>query len=362
MADFYEIDFLEVHSSKSGDALTIRYELLGMKWIHVVDAGYASTGESIIAHIDKYYDKPTYIDHVIVTHPDKDHAEGIPAILENYAIGCLWVLFPWNYVDETIDRFARYTNKENLKNKLRKAYPYLSAIEEVVERKNITVREPFQGASIGMFKVLTPSKQRYLDLVVTSAKTPAYVEDSAAATVMRYMTEAARAIVEKIKAAWGEEYFPGSGTSNENEMSVVQFARLCGQNIVLTADSGRDGLTEAADYASIAGLSLPGGIDKMQIPHHGGRHNVSTDLLDRWLGEKLATMPTPGRGKFTAVVSAAKEDPDHPRDAVVRGFIHRGANVLSTDDASGGKRVSCNAPSRGWGAAVPLPYPTDMES
>ena len=43
MPNFYEIDFLPVHTSKSGDAIAIRYQV-GANWeVHLVDGGYAST-------------------------------------------------------------------------------------------------------------------------------------------------------------------------------------------------------------------------------------------------------------------------------------------------------------------------------
>ena len=61
-----------------------------------------------------------------------------------------------------------------------------------------------------------------------------------------------------IKAGWGAEVFSPDETSVENEMSVVQFAQLNGDKIVLTGDAGRGALTEAADYAPHAGLILPG--------------------------------------------------------------------------------------------------------
>ncbi len=363
MADYFEIDFLEVHTKKSGDAIGVRYELGGLVYIHVVDGGYSATGEALIEHINKYYDQPSYIDHVVVTHPDQDHAEGLQAILEYFPVGTLWMLLPWNYVDELIDRFDRYTNPDNLRRKLRDAYPYLVELEKIASRKGIQIREPLQSARIGAFTVLAPTRTRYLDLVVTSAKTPAATaQDSPLAKVERMIAEAARLTKAFIRAAWGYETFPDTGTSNENEMSVVQFFRLCGEAIVLTADTGRDGLAEAADYAPYVGLALPGGVNRFQIPHHGGRHNVSTEILDRWFGECLAEPLPDGQHAFTAVVSAAQDDEDHPRKVVIRAFKHRGARVISTDDSRKTKRMSQNAPARaGWSAAEPLDYPDEVE-
>ena len=69
-------------------------------------------------------------------------------------------------------------------------------------------------------------------------------------------------------------------------MSVVQYATLCDEKILLAGDAGREGLSEAADSAPFIGLRLPG-IDRFHVPHHGSRRNVSTEVLDRWLGPRL---------------------------------------------------------------------------
>ena len=113
-------------------------------------------------------------------------------------------------------------------------------------------------------------------------------------------------------------------------MSVIQYANLCEKKILLTADAGRGALAEAADYAPWAGLVLPG-IDRFQVPHHGSRRNVSTEILDRWLGERLPEKLEEGAEEFTAIISASKEDEDHPRKSVIRACIHRGAKVISTE-------------------------------
>jgi hypothetical protein len=80
--------------------------------------------------------------------------------------------------------------------------------------------------------------------------------------------------------------------------------------------------------------------------------------LNRWLGkvgEEHQEM------RSTAIVSAGKDDLDHPRQVVVRAFIHRGATVNETKGKtlcfSGGA-----APGRaGWVSSTPLTYPTGYE-
>jgi beta-lactamase superfamily II metal-dependent hydrolase len=362
MSDFFEIDFLDVESKKSGDAIPLRYELNGVTWIHLVDGGYQACGEKIINHIRKYYTNQSYIDKVIVTHPDGDHAGGLRTVLKEFEVKELWMLRPWQYADELISRFVNYTSVEHLKRRLRAVYPNLAALEEIALEKGIPIREPFQGANIGAFTVLAPSKSHYLDLIVESERTPESIEEAEETSVTalgRFVERVAAKAVNFLRAAWAEEVFSTDETSAENEMSVIQYANLCGQRILLTGDAGRAALTEAADYAPYIGLSLPG-IDRFQVPHHGSRRNVSTEILDRWLGERLPAKPVPGQERFTAIISSAKEDTDHPRKAVVRALWHRGARVVATEGAD--LRNSNNAPLRvDWGAAQSLEYPEEQE-
>ena len=42
MNDYYEIDFLNVGTKRSGDAIALQYEISGQEFMHVVDGGYQS--------------------------------------------------------------------------------------------------------------------------------------------------------------------------------------------------------------------------------------------------------------------------------------------------------------------------------
>jgi beta-lactamase superfamily II metal-dependent hydrolase len=356
MSDFFEIDFLAVEAKKSGDAIPLRYQQNGVTSIHVVDGGFTDTGESVVAHIRKHYNNPTRIDRVVVTHPDRDHACGLQAVLEGFQVGELWMLRPWNYAAELLPRFERYTSVGGLSKRLRECYPYVSTLEEIANRRGIPIYEPFQGSTIGAFTVLAPTRARYLDLIVSSEKTPESVEE-ANKGLGQLVAEVASKALAYLRAAWGDEAFSPNETSAENEMSVIQFASLCEERILLTGDAGRVALSEAADFAPQIGLSLPG-IQRFQVPHHGSRRNVSSEVLDRWLGSKLGTKPE--KGTYSAIISSAKADPDHPRKAVVRALNHRGANVYATEG-----RTVCsykNSPAReGWSALQPDAYPDDQE-
>lgn len=348
-----EIDFIGVETSRSGDAITIRYNKNGVAGVHVVDGGYIDTGNQIIQQLRQFYDT-VRVENVVLTHPDLDHANGLRAVLEECDVGTLWLNRPWLYADELIDRFATYNSVDALERKLRSVYSASAKLEEIAIRKGIPIKSAFQGSMIGIFHVLAPTKARYLDLIVDSDKTPE-AETSVVTESLEAFAKAFRAVTNLVRSAWGDEYFPSSGTSNENEMSVVQYAEVNGKAIVLTADAGREALAEAAAYAPYAGLILPG-VDLFQVPHHGGRHNVSTELLDHWLGTRH---DAPGEYSWSAVCSSAKADEDHPRRSVMRAMMHRGGEFAATE----GRNISWmeGIEREGWGPVPQTPYPEEQE-
>ncbi|TLX69129.1 MBL fold metallo-hydrolase, partial [Labilibacter sediminis] len=219
MIDFFEIDFIDIESKKSGDAIPLRYCVSGDTYIHVTDGGFQGSGEAVVNHIRKYYEIPRRIDHVVVTHPDGDHAGGLRTVLDEFDVSTLWMLRPWEYTEELLPKFPTYTSADRLRSRLRSIYPNIVALEELAQEKGIPIAEPFQGAHIGEFGVLAPSKERYLDLVASSERTPesmAAGRDESKSQAGGLFAEAARQVVQFVKAVWGAENFSEEPTSAEN--------------------------------------------------------------------------------------------------------------------------------------------------
>lgn len=356
MGDYIEIDFLGVETAKSGDAIALRYQINGETFVHVVDGGYVDTGDQIVEHLKTYYGT-TYVDHVVLTHPDQDHANGLRTVLEKCQVGRLWMNRPWLYADELIPRFATYNSVAALRSRLRSLYSASAALEDLANSKGIPISAAFQGAQIGAFTVLAPTKQRYLDLIVQSDKTPEATSIGLLSEAVEGLAGLFKAAANLVKSAWGHEYFPVDGTSSENEMSVVQFSSFNEKRWLLTGDTGRDGLNEAADYATALGVFLPG-VFAFQVPHHGGRHNVNTQVLDRWLGVRLSAPPA--MTSWNAICSSAKADEDHPRKSVVRAMLHRGAHFAATE--GGTVRVADGIARPGWSSLPQTAYPEEQEA
>jgi hypothetical protein len=154
--------------------------------------------------------------------------------------------------------------------------------------------------------------------------------------------------------------FSTQETSAENEMSVVQWSSLSGHKVLLTGDAGRRALKEVIDFAPYSGLVLPG-FKRAQVPHHGSRRNVNTEIMDSLFGPRLSEKVEAGKETWVAICSSAALDVDHPRRAIRRAFMHRGAKFVATESrtihSSGG-----DTPKRdGWGAVEGDPYPDSYE-
>ena len=276
---------------------------------------------------------------------------GLASVLESFEVGALWMNRPWNHLDDLLPRFEYDYTQEGLKQRLKRDFPNTAELEKLAEEKGIEIKDAFQGDQIGPFTVLAPSLDRYLGLVVDSDKTP---EPERAAVIKGTIFERTVELLKKAVAVWGAENLKGEsdGTSRENETSVVQFANLCGQKILLTGDAGVEALDEAHEYAMGAEIDVSPRIDRFDVPHHGSRRNVSSDVLDKWLGTKLSDPADPPL--CWAVISANRNDEEHPRNAVVRILIHRGAKVVQT---KGTIQTGHNAPDReGWSPVTPLTY------
>jgi glyoxylase-like metal-dependent hydrolase (beta-lactamase superfamily II) len=151
----YEVDFLRAGDG-NGDAICIRYgSEQGGYYLHVVDGGFTDTAETVIDHIEKHYGAHYFINHMVLSHADNDHACGLIGILERFEVkGAIWMNRPWLYAAEILPFFHGSFTLEGLVRKIRDMHPYLVRLEEMARDRNIQVRDVFRGASIGPFTVL----------------------------------------------------------------------------------------------------------------------------------------------------------------------------------------------------------------
>jgi beta-lactamase superfamily II metal-dependent hydrolase len=363
-----EIEFLAVgEGNKAGDAILIRYGEVDAYELMLIDGGHSETGDDIVAHLKKHFGPNPILEHVVLTHSDTDHASGLRTVLREIEVKNLWLHIPWLLAEEARGLFKdnRWT-QDGLRKKIEADYDITSEIVNIAQAAGCKIYYPFAGYGIGPFKILSPSREAYRYLLPQFDKTPDPDQGAIEAarmwlgkeTLAKRVFEAAKAALQSwVAESWDQERLKDGGiTSASNESSVVLYGSFEQGNVLLTGDAGLCGLTWAANRADSLGLRLQQ-FSFVQIPHHGSRRNVGPSILTRLLGDK---QPESDPMRFTAFVSAPKDDDQHPRRIVLNAFRHRGARVIATQGSS--KIHYGGFPRRsGYSDAKQLPFYTRVE-
>jgi hypothetical protein len=355
----YEIDFIGIpEETGDADAICFRYydnELKRYR-VFVYDGGTQKYGEALKEHLNTHYfpnDWNPVIDAVICSHPDQDHASGLSVILENFTVKCLYMNRPWLYIDKIVKHVddGRITER-SLEQRLREAYPYVDALEKLANEKNIPIKTAFQGSKISdILYIFSPSKDFFLQKLVASQKTPLTEDSNGFSAMFSYVKKSIQATFE----SWTQELLREDvETSAENEMSIVLLGAMEQEGFLLTGDVGIGGLTETINYSNSLNFDIKE-VSFYQIPHHGGRHNISPSVLNRLIGKRVTEGALPTK---TAFVSVAKNS-DHPKKMVVNAFIRRGVKVCKTDGCTVYHHIG--TPSRNWGPIDSLEFSSEVE-
>ncbi|MER8970464.1 MBL fold metallo-hydrolase [Mesorhizobium sp. C280B] len=364
-----EVEFLPVGSgSKAGDAIVVRYGDAADYHLILVDGGHAETGDNIVAHLKKQFGPFPVLEHVVLTHSDADHASGLRTVLSEIPVRNLWMHIPWLLAEESRHLFSdkRWT-PEGLKAAVKAEYGTISEIYDLAVEAGCNIFFPFQGADIGPFRVCSPKRATYNYLLPQFEKTPDPDQGAIEAahiwigkeSLTHKIFEAAKAALQGwTEETWDNERLKDGGiTSASNESSVVLYGAFENNaRVLLTGDTGVSGLWWTASYAESVGLPLQQ-FTFVQIPHHGSRRNVGPTVLTKLLGEK---QPEGAAYRFSAYVSAPKDDAKHPRRMVLNAFKRRGGLIIATQ---GGSKVHWGGfPARpGYSVAEGLPFYTQVE-
>jgi len=181
----YEIDFLPVGTS-NGDTICIRYgdDQQGY-YLHVVDGGFSDTAETVIDHIRTNYGLHYRINHMVLSHADNDHAAGLVGILKRVKVDHLWMNRPWLYAAEVLPHFHGNYSLQGLVQRMREMHSNLVQLEELALAQGTVIHEAFQGAMIGVFRVLAPSRQRYIHLIPDLGRTPTSYRETRAGALLK---------------------------------------------------------------------------------------------------------------------------------------------------------------------------------
>ena len=358
----YEIDFIVIPGVKKDyDAIAFRYfsSRLNRFVVCVFDGGTTEVGEALSKHLSQYYLSPATanrtIDFVFCSHADSDHSAGLRTILEKHDVHYLVMNRPWLFVEELYEKVkdGRITRK-SLEQHLRENYSFIDNLEKIAFEKHVTILDGFQNTKLDeALCICSPSRQSYLARLCESQKTPA----TDASTTNALLHNVVAFAKKMFRVFWGVDAIrEGEQTTPENETSIVLRASPEGDNpFVLTADAGCIALKDALDFADAKGISL-NQCSFVQMPHHGGRHNVSPSILNRLLGPIISQGTPPSKTSFVSV----GEDSDHPRRCVVNAFMHRGCAglICSTSPLHHHEKL----PRTGWVPAKAELYSTEVES
>jgi len=319
-----EIEFLPVgDASRPGDAIVVRYGAISAYELMIVDGGSLDAGKELVAHIRQHFGSNAVISHVVLTHSDADHAYGLREVLSELSVAKFWLHIPWIFASKARPYFAnKRWSDEGLERTIKTEYDLIVELVELAVSKKIQLSLPLAGASTGPFRVLSPHQNVYPLLLSQFDRTPDPDQPALEATgwwIGKQPNLVSR-IIEKVLAKaqtwvtenWDNERLKDGGiTSASNESSVILYGDFgVGRRVLLTGDAGVRALTYAAYYADQLNLSLQ---DFMfvQIPHHGSRRNVGPTILNRLLGSR---QPEGSATRFSAFVSAPKDDDTHPRN------------------------------------------------
>jgi glyoxylase-like metal-dependent hydrolase (beta-lactamase superfamily II) len=159
-----EIEFLPVgDASKAGDAIVIRYGDISSYQLMIVDGGNLDSGKLLVEHIRQQFGHKAVISHVVLTHSDADHASGLREVLREIPVENLWIHIPWFLAAEArhLFRDKRWT-EPGLCEAIKKEYDVISEILDLAIAAKCNIYYPFEGSTIGPFRVLSPSRYAYL--------------------------------------------------------------------------------------------------------------------------------------------------------------------------------------------------------
>lgn len=311
----YEVDFLPVRAG--GAAICARWGTPGNYKVLVYDGGTAVSGERLVAHVEQLY-MTSRVDYVVSSHPACDHAAGLAVVLRKLKVGELWMQRPWAYSDG-----------------LRTELPVARALKQLADAKRIPVREPFAGAEIGPFTVLSPERDWYMNSLLPDFGRSATRPGHGLAALIRHWTR--------------RRLSNHAATTAENESSAVLYAEFDGRGVLLTGRAGVRTLDAAATFAEQLGMDLPARLRLLQAPNGGSADHLSPTVLNRIVGP---CTPRDGRSHTkSAFISVSLEGGQRASRAVTKALDRRGVLSFVTQGVS--LHHWHRMPDRGWYRARP---------
>lgn len=293
--------------------------------VMLIDGGNPDDGKRITDHLDKYilpHVNRLAPDIVIASHPDRDHCGGLAYVLQKYGrnIGELWIHDPAKHM---IQGYYTYFKQYLHERPVNVAYAHIleslehaDSLISIADSVGIPRVEPFAGLERhnGIIKVLGPSVDFYGTLLPQFSDLEHHLQTRAKLFSERRQEavyDAVYSILEIMDDNGGSSVLDAENdTSVENQSSAV---------VQVLAQSGRYIFPGDAGVAALVDIHQRTPLDSLywlQIPHHGSRRNVTSELL---------TTMKPNVSYISAVGNKK-----HPRRALVNYLKKGGSLVYST--------------------------------
>lgn len=282
----YEVDLFSACTGAA--AVVVRWGVPGNYRIMVYDGGDRASGLAVVKHV-RDQGLTNHVDYLVCSQPDFAHIEGLELVFDRLSIGSFWLHRPWLHTHRTLPPDTSIGRQ----------------LEQRALERRIPVHEPFAGAVIGPFTVLSPHRNWYLEQLLPKF---GYPQPLLAGLTLADAARWARLASAGFGSRWDYEPLPHTPTSlPKDESSVVLYGEFEGFGVLLTGDAGMRALGHACSFAEHLGLALPSNLRLMQVPGRGRPDHLSSRLLDRLVGEPLPR--TQREATRTAFVSAPPGTP-----------------------------------------------------
>lgn len=273
---------LEMLPAREGDCLLLTYGPPASPRRVLIDGGRAATYAYTKTRLGRLPAEQREFELLVVTHVDRDHIEGVLAMLEDPArpvqFRDLWFNGYHHLLDEDVESFGPRQGEKLTTRILEQRLPWNRAFNgrPVETREGLPTIELEGDLKI---TVLSPSREKLKALI------PQWVADCADAGLIPGSPAARRNLPDDIDAFGGfriedavKEPFQ-KDTSKPNGSSIALLVEYEDKRLLLAGDAHADLLAESVGHlAQKAGGRLP--LDALKLSHHGSAANTSRELLD----------------------------------------------------------------------------------
>lgn len=273
---------LEMLPAREGDCLLLTYGHRDSPRRVLIDGGRAATYADTKARLERLPEAERDFELVVVTHVDRDHIEGVLAMLDDPSrpirFRDLWFNGYHHLLDDEVENFGPRQGEILTTKILEQRLPWNRAFRSraVETRKALPPVELDGGLKI---TILSPSREKLTALI------PNWVAGCAEAGLIPGSPGARSDLPDGLDAFGGfriegaaQEPFQ-KDTSKPNGSSIALLVEYEEKRLLLAADAHADLLAESIrSLAQKAGGKLS--LDAFKLSHHGSAANTSRELLD----------------------------------------------------------------------------------